>query len=209
MSVKNIKEIKIQLRAHYRAIRESMDPAEKQRQDSEIAQRIWMMREYQKAAVFFTYVSKPIEVDTMGLIHRAWEDGKMVVVPRCVPGTDDMEFFEIHSEEDLEKGSFGVLEPIAAKCRKIEDFSQGFCIVPGLCFDSHGFRLGYGKGYYDRFLSSFGGFKAGICYCSCIQWNLPHGYFDKPVDVLTTEKYIRRIQKQPPAAAGRQNQRKR
>ena len=87
MSVKNIRELKIQLRARYRNIRETMDPAEKQRQDGEIARRIWNMREYQRADTLFTYVSKPIEVDTMELIRQAWLDGKKVAVPRCVPGT--------------------------------------------------------------------------------------------------------------------------
>lgn len=196
MSVKNIKELKIRLRAQYRQIRETMDPAEKAKMDAEIAGRIWAMREYRQAQTFFTYVSKPIEVDTVQLILRAIEDGKTVVVPRCVPGTYDMEFYRIASMEELEKGSFGVLEPVPDRCEKWTDFSQGFCIVPGLCFDSHGYRLGYGKGYYDRFLSGFEGYKAGICYSSCIQWNLPHGYYDRPVDVLVTEKYIRRTAKQ-------------
>ncbi len=195
MSVKNIKELKIRLRAQYRSIREKMAPAEKTQMDQGIAGRIWAMREYRQAQTFFTYVSKPIEVDTVGLILRAMEDGKAVVVPRCVPGTFDMEFYRITSMEQLEKGSFGVLEPVPDRCEKWTDFSEGFCIVPGLCFDSHGYRLGYGKGYYDRFLSNFGGYKAGVCYSSCIQWNLPHGYYDRPVDVLVTEKYIRRMTK--------------
>lgn len=203
MPVKNIKELKIQLRARYRRIRETMEPSEKSRQDGEIARRIWGMREYQKADRLFTYVSKPIEVDTAALIDRGLEEGKMVIVPRCVPGTFDMEFFQITNWDDLEKGSFGVLEPVPGKCRKITDWSRGFCVVPGLCFDSHGFRLGYGKGYYDRFLAEFGGFKAGICYSSCIQRNLPHGYYDRPVDVLATEKYIRRIQRADSASTGR------
>lgn len=207
MPVKNIKELKVRLRARYRSIREEMLPEEKRRQDEEIAQRIWKMREYQREKLFFTYVSKPIEVDTFGLIRRAWKDGKTVVVPRCIPGTYEMAFFRIDSLDDLEKGSFGVLEPIPERCQEITDFSAGFCIVPGLSFDSHGYRLGYGKGYYDRFLAGFGGFKAGICYSSCIQWNLPHGYYDKPVDVLATEKYTRRIQKAP-AAPSRPQRRK-
>ncbi len=203
MSVKNIRELKIQLRARYRNIRETMDPAEKQRQDGEIARRIWNMREYQRADTLFTYVSKPIEVDTMELIRQAWRDGKKVAVPRCVPGTYLMEFYYIRSEEDLEKGSFGVLEPIPDQCEKLEAPAGGFCIVPGLCFDSHGFRLGYGKGYYDRFLSAYQGFTAGICYSSCIQWNLPHGYFDRPVNVLITEKYSRRIRQEEKGKRGK------
>ena len=101
----------------------------------------------------------------------------------------------IRSLDDLEKGTFGVLEPKHKQCKLVTDLSHGFCIVPGLCFDAKGYRLGYGKGYYDRFLSEFKGVTVGICYTSCVQYGLPHGYFDRPVDILVTENYIRRTEK--------------
>ena len=62
----------------------------------------------------------------------------------------------------------------------------------GLCFDAEGYRLGYGKGYYDRFLSAFRGVTVGICYTACTQWRLPHGRYDRQIQLLITEKYIRR-----------------
>lgn len=192
MPMRNIKELKSSLRMKYRGIRENMDPMQKKEQDSAIAKRVAAIKDYICADIIFTYVSKPIEVDTKEIIRRAWQDGKRVAVPRCIPETYDMEFFEISSPQDLENGMFGVLEPIVQKCKKVTDFSKGFCIVPGMSFDTHGYRLGYGKGYYDRFLSNFGGFTVGICYSSCVQWNLPHGYFDRPVDILVTNKYLRR-----------------
>ena len=68
--------------------------------------------------------------------------------------------------------------------------------MPGLAFDPQGFRLGYGKGYYDRFLSGFQGKTVGICYLGCVQWNLPHGYYDRPVDILITERYVRNIRRE-------------
>ena len=158
----------------------------------QVLEKLLSLREYKANSTVFTYVSKAIEVDTFGLMEASLRAGKKVAAPRCVPGTYDMEFFYISSAEDLEKGMFGVLEPSPEKCQKVEDFSKGFCVVPGLCFDVQGFRLGYGKGYYDRFLSRFGGFTVGISYSSCVQWNLPHGFYDRPVDVLVTEKYIRK-----------------
>lgn len=103
-----------------------------------------------------------------------------------------MEFYLIKGEEDLEPGMFGVLEPVPERCQKVTDYSGGICIVPGLSFDAGGFRLGYGKGYYDRFLSQFQGVTVGICYSNCTQWKLPHGRYDKPVNLLITDKYIRR-----------------
>ncbi len=192
MHVKNIKELKRELRLKYRNIRETMEGEEQRSKDAAILKKLLALREYSREDILFTYVSKEIEVDTLALISSALQNKKRVAVPRCVPGTYEMEFYGIRSMEDLAPGMFGVLEPIPGKCEQITDFTRGFCVVPGLCFDSQGFRLGYGKGYYDRFLSEFGGFTVGVCYADCVQWKLPHGYFDRPVDILVTEKYIRK-----------------
>ncbi|MDD5953295.1 MAG: 5-formyltetrahydrofolate cyclo-ligase [Oscillospiraceae bacterium] len=191
----NIKEIKTSLRKKYRSYREALPTGKKNVFDASIKHNLLKLNEYKENDILFLYVSKEIEVDTYGIMAQCWQDGKTVAVPRCVPGTRDMEFYRIRQREDLEEGTFGVMEPIVSQCEKITDFSHGLCVVPGLCFDAKGFRLGYGKGYYDRFLSGFQGSTAGICYAECVQWNLPHGYFDRPVDVLVTENYIRRISK--------------
>jgi len=193
MYVKNIKAIKINLRARYRQFRERLTAEQKIELDATIQSRLLALAEYANADTIFTYVSKPIEVDTIALIEAALANHKQVAVPRCVPNTCDMEFYGITSLGDLEKGKFGVLEPIPSKSHLILDYSKGLCIVPGLSFDAQGYRLGYGMGYYDRFLAEFKGDTVGICYSGCVQWNLPHGYYDKPVHLLVTEKYIRRM----------------
>ena len=197
---RNIKEWKKNLRARHRQTRERMDPKKKLQWDAAIENRLFALPEYRRADILFTYVSKAIEVDTFGIIRRALADGKAVAVPRCVPGTFEMEFYYIRSPQELEKGAFGVLEPIPESSRKVEKETGGLCVVPGLAFDSNGFRLGYGKGYYDRFLSGFHGVTAGICYNSCVQWEVPQGYFDRPVDILVTERYLRRIAVRKPGA---------
>ncbi len=190
---RNIRELKQELRSKSREFREGLSPERKSRLDGEILSRVLALREYACAGVVYTYVSKPIEVDTFGLIAAARKAGKRVAVPRCVPGTRRMEFFEIASADDLVPGSFGVPEPLPERCRPAAADARPLCVVPGFSFDSHGFRLGYGKGYYDRFLADFPGVTAGLCYSGCIRWNLPHGYYDRAVDILVTERYIRRI----------------
>lgn len=196
MYVRNIREIKQNLRAQYRQYRERLDPERKLGLDSSIQSRLLALSEYAKADIIFTYVSKPIEVDTTSLIRAALANRKRVAVPRCLMKTYQMEFYEIGSLDGLECGSFGVLEPVPSMDRLVTDFSGGLCIVPGLSFDAQGYRLGYGKGFYDRFLANFGGVAVGLCYSKCVQWNLPHGYYDRSVDILITEKYIRRIVRQ-------------
>ncbi|MCI9575249.1 MAG: 5-formyltetrahydrofolate cyclo-ligase [Clostridiales bacterium] len=188
----NIKEVKISLRSKFRNLRETMPSSKKKFWDASIRHNVFRLKEYKENSTLFIYVSKEIEVNTYPIIKDALSKGKRVAVPLCVKGTYQMEFYYITSVEDLEKGTFGVMEPITAHCEKVTDLTHGFCVVPGFSFDAKGYRLGYGKGYYDRFLSAFQGFTAGICYANCIQWNLPHGYYDRPVDAIVTENYIRR-----------------
>ena len=196
MYIRNIREIKINLRAKHRRFRERMDPEQKRKLDAAIQARVLALREYAQSNILFTYVSKDIEVDTVGIIEAALLNHKKVAVPRCVPGTREMEFYYIRSMADLEPGAFGVLEPRPDPRNLVDKNEKGLCIVPGLAFDPQGYRLGYGKGYYDRFLSGFRGKTVGICYLGCVQWNLPHGYYDRPVDILITERYVRNIRRE-------------
>lgn len=111
MYVKNIKEVKKNLRARYRQFRERMSVEQKITLDSNIQSRLLALNEYAGAETLFTYVSKSIEVDTIALIKAALANHKRVAVPRCVPDTYDMEFYYITSLDDLRKGTYGVMEP--------------------------------------------------------------------------------------------------
>ncbi len=195
MPISDIRPLKTALRAKYRGLREAMPEDVKTRRDRQMLRQIRRLWQYRKNAVLLTYVATPIEVDTRNLIRQALADGKKVAVPRCVPGTRSMEFFFIDSLDELQPGAFGVLEPDPSIHEKLADLSSGLCLVPAFSYDWQGYRLGYGKGYYDRFLSRFGGDIIGICYSDCVQRSLPHGRFDRPVDLLVTEKYLRRTGK--------------
>lgn len=192
MSVGDIRPIKATLREQYKTLRRELPPEIKAQRDRQIAGRVAALWQYKRCRQLLTYVSTPIEVDTLEIIRRALADGKRVAVPRCVPGTRDMEFYWINGVEELEPGTFGVLEPRPDPKRKVTDFSNGLCLVPALCYDWRGYRLGYGKGYYDRFLAGFGGHMIGVCYSDCIRRKLPHGRFDRPVELLVTDRYLRR-----------------
>ncbi len=190
--IRDIRALKTNLRAQYRQKREALTPEEKERRDRLIADTVRSLWQYRQNEWILTYVSTPIEVDTHRIIEQALADGKRVAVPRCVPDTRDMEFYEIRSLSELEKGTFGVLEPAADETRLLRDLSSGLCIIPAFCYDFSGYRLGYGKGYYDRFLARFEGNRIGICYSDCIRHHLPHGRFDRAAQLIVTEKFIRR-----------------
>ena len=192
MSVIDIRPIKSELRQKYRSLRQSMPPEIKKQKDMAIADQVRRLWQYQRNAVLLIYVSTSIEVDTTEIIRRAIADGKRVAVPRCVPDTRNMEFYYIDSIDELSPGMFGVLEPEINPDRLYKESDGGLCIVPAFSYDWSGYRLGYGKGYYDRFLSRFEGNMVGICYSECVQRTLPHGRYDRPVELLVTESYLRR-----------------
>ena len=189
----DIRIIKRELRARMKEIRRGMDPAVKARKDAAILAKLAALPEYREAELLLTYVSTAIEVDTLALIRRAFADGKRVAVPYCIPGRIDMLFCEIFSLGDLSPGSFGVLEPDPERQPVLAAFPKSLCILPGFAFDLRGYRLGYGKGYYDRFLSRYRGPAVGLCYNACLQTALPHGRFDRMATALVTEKFVKRF----------------
>lgn len=192
MSVGDIRPVKTALREEYKALRRSMAPTYQAKLDRRITRRLTALWQYEQSRLLLTYVSTAIEVDTKALIETALAAGKTVAVPRCVPHTRRMEFYQIHALDELEPGAFGVLEPAPLPDRLITDFTDSLCLVPALCYDWQGYRLGYGKGYYDRFLAHYKGHMIGLCYSSCVRRTLPHGRFDRPVELLVTDQFLRR-----------------
>ena len=177
---------KKQLRAYYKKLRQSMSAAEKKNCDDRITAAFLESELYKKCDELLVYVSFDIEVDTLEIIKKALGE-KKVFCPRCVSGTNIMEFYHIESFDDLEAGSYGLLEPVV-DTGPVQSFSDNsVCIVPGLSFDDKGYRLGFGKGFYDRFLADFNGSTVGICYDSCLQESLPADEFDICVQHLITE----------------------
>lgn len=192
MPMNDIRPIKTELREKYRRLRQEMTPEIKEQKDEAIAQQVYRLWQYAEHDTLLVYVSTPIEVDTHRIIRHALKDGKTVAVPRCVLGTREMNFYRITSLDELESGTFGVLEPPPIEGNLLPPDTDGLCIVPAFSYDWNGYRLGYGKGYYDRFLSRFRGQIVGICYSDCVQKTLPHGRYDRPVELLVTDKYLRR-----------------
>lgn len=205
MSVTDIRQLKTHLRDRYRAIRTEMPPEQRAECDTRIASLVRKLWQYRRARQVLVYVSTAIEVDTHQIIRRALEDGKRVAVPRCIPNTREMEFYYIDSLEELKPGSFGVYEPEPIPQKLVTDLADGLCIIPAFCYDYDGYRLGYGKGYYDRFLPRFGGSLIGICYSACVRRHLPHGRFDRPAELLVTEQYIRRTDRSARHSEGGEN----
>ena len=185
----DIRPIKNTMRSESRERRRSMNGAQKASYDKKICNKLlnsWAVRE---ASAVLTYVSTSIEVDTRAFIESLFALGKTVAVPRCGEAPGEMGFYVINSFNDLEDGAFGVLEP-KRECTEYAETQGSVCVVPAFIFDEEGYRLGYGKGYYDRFLSRYGGKKIGICYDCDICEKLYHGRYDRAVDMIITPRRI-------------------
>ena len=180
-------ETKKELRRHYKALRLSM--RNKADKDRIIAERFLNSDLYRKAEAVLVYVSSEIEVDTYAIIKDAFSQNKTVAAPRCNPESCTMMFYVISSFDDLSEGAYGIYEP-KSSCTEISVDENTLCIVPGLSFDKDGYRLGFGKGYYDRYLSSFPGKSAGLCYNECVCEKAVRNNFDKSVSALFTETEI-------------------
>ncbi len=186
----DIRNYKQELRLSCRERRKNLAPELKLQLDKAIADNVRRLKEYRPAKTLLIYMSTPIEVDTIQIIKNAWADGKRVAVPRCIPDSRDMEFHYIDSLDCLSPGTFSVLEP-SPELPVVTDFSGCLMIVPGMQFDMKGYRIGYGKGYYDRYMVRFTGISAGVCYSNELKPFMYHGRFDRQVDIVVTDKRIK------------------
>lgn len=142
------------------------------------------MEFYEKAERIYLYVNYNQEVNTSILIDEGLKEGKEIFVPR-VDG-EQMNFYRIHSRDDLESGVCGILEPKAG-C-SVDTKHSGLMILPGLAFDQKHHRVGYGGGFYDRYLEKYPDFyKAALCYDFQVFMKIETEESDIPVDIVISE----------------------
>ncbi len=142
-----------------------------------------------KAVLFYAALDDEINIDEC--IINALKQGKKVALPVCTDNNGNMTFYYIKSINDVKLGHFSVREPDISKCKEVTSFDDCVCFVPGISFSSKGYRLGYGKGYYDRFLSKHSLISVGVCYNELINENTPVDEYDASVDyIITQDKMI-------------------
>lgn len=223
---------KNEIRKHILRVRDGIRPEDKVRFDAGIRERVLKLSVYREAQVILAYASYRSEVDTMLLIRQALEDGKEVFVPK-VDG-DEMEFWQIRSLAELESGYRGIPEPVQRKslpewalhkhlcphcterlCQggqenRSDGDDEGQAVIgammwlPGVAFDRERHRIGYGRGFYDRYLSRLSDagkqtrFKdsvlrlttAALAYSCQIVQKIPYEPHDIRPDLLITETEI-------------------
>lgn len=147
---------------------------------------------YREADVVMTYMSFGSEADTLALARRVLADGKRLCVPVCEAETHTITPAAVTDlDGELRPGHYGILEPVHVEPVNIAEIS--LVVVPGLAFDREGYRVGYGGGYYDRFLPRLphGAVTAGFTYDACVTDCVPRDAYDMPVDMVITQSGIR------------------
>lgn len=154
-----------------------------------IVEQFVRSREFQETEVLLCYVSTKEEVRTEELMQIAWSDGKKVGVPKVI-GKHEMEFYEIHNFQELQKGYRGILEPKEGN-RLCND--SALVVVPGVAFDLLGRRIGYGGGFYDTYLRKHPEYlKAAFAFDDQIIEKVPAESHDISMDFIYTEKGVYR-----------------
>lgn len=189
IDIKNQKNI---LRKDILKRRNDLRDSERESKSKQIFNTLINLNEVKITEKVCVYVSKGSEVDTFSIIEQLINMYKAVYVPKSDIKSNFMSFHRINSLSQLTLGAFSVLEPSAKNEEYVFSHKNDICVVPALSFDKQGFRLGYGKGYYDRFLKDFKGVKIGICFDDFLTKSLPKFNTDIAVDMIITEneKYI-------------------
>ena len=192
---------KQELRADCRQRRAAIPPDGKKKLDQLICKNIAETTEFQKAKTVLLYVPVKGEINLLPLVAICRQAGKEVGFPVSMSDGSLM-FRSPTSDEDMAAGAFGIPEPTqTAKPSTLNEHT--LCILPALTFDPQGNRLGYGKGFYDRFLESFQGMKMGAVYEKLMVPTVPTEAHDLPVDIVVHEKGVMRIRSEKQSATNR------
>ena len=172
---------KKELRKAIKARKKAMTEEEIRQRSQKLGELFRASEAYQKARSVYFYLPYNQEVRTIPMVEQALEDGKRVAVPKCYG--DEMKFIWITGMEGIEKGYMGIPEPVADG--PVADDPTALILMPGLAFDKEGHRIGYGGGFYDKFLSREPDHPTvALCYEFQMLPHVETEAFDIPVDLV-------------------------
>lgn len=158
-----------------------------------ITQKVLMLPEYIEADHVLLYADYRHEVMTKEIFDDAILRKKKVYFPKCNPEYGTMEFYQVVSIRQLENGYKGIKEPVANSEYLYHHHKEEntIVIIPGVAFDMNGYRIGYGKGYYDRYLQDKRQATAvALSFAQQLVDDVPHEAYDIRMDKIVTEEII-------------------
>jgi 5-formyltetrahydrofolate cyclo-ligase len=192
--------VKNELRVELLEKRKNIPERQRDDWDTKISNIFLGSISYRFCDIVLVYVSAREEISTRAIIEHSLTNNKIVACPISNTGENTLSFKAIKSTDELNCGSYNIFEPPETN-RDFRDLQTeklagkkgqalAVCVIPCLAYDSGGYRMGYGKGYYDRFLPTFEGTKIGLCYSGFKSDKLPKGKYDVKLDVIITEKGV-------------------
>ncbi len=160
--------------------------------EMQISKKIIQSDYFKNAEQVLVFASSDEEFDTRFIIERCHKEEKSVFYPSCIDNMGKMKFFKVDSECDLQIGMYGILEP-KPYCKEYKPGENDIIIVPCLSVDEKGYRIGYGKGYYDRFLKDFNGVSICPCYEELLTDTLPTDEYDIKVNIIVTQSSTKEV----------------
>lgn len=182
---------KREIRKRIMALRNAMPAEAIAAKSGEIVRRLKELPEIRESSTLMVFLNFRSEVVTDGLIEWGWDTGKRIVVPLCRPENREMTPCRIDSFADLETGHYGIREPRADRLRFVPPEEIDTVLVPAVAFDRRGYRVGYGGGYYDRFLPKAPqAARIGAVFACQIVPEVPIDLYDAQAQRIVTEEGI-------------------
>lgn len=153
-----------------------------------IQKRLFESKLWEQADTIGIYLSVGHEWDTRAIVEQAWQAGKKVAIPKTIPAEQELNFYQINDFSDVQPGHFNLDEPVVEKTLLLAKDEIDLLVVPGLVFSKDGYRIGFGGGYYDRFLTDFIHPTISLVWTGQLVDYLPTEWYDIPVQYLCTEK---------------------
>lgn len=181
-------QTKAEIRRRLLAERQAVGSLDREAWTDAIAARLVELPAWREADIVHTYVGAVEgEVGTREIVRRALAEGRTVACPRVRWDPPRLETYAIRSLDDLVEGRRGLWEPDPDRAEPVADSALDLVVVPGLAFDRRGWRIGFGAGLYDRFLSGVDAPRVALAFSLQLQDNLPVEPHDVPVDWIVTE----------------------
>ncbi len=193
---KRVSEIKSEKRKAFSEKRRGLSAEERKRLSDSLCKKICSLDVFKEADAVLSFYPLSSETDVRGVNEETLRLGKILALPKCVKGTREMNFYAVKAPDDLEKGSFSIMEP-KSTCPLFvpSEEVKALCIVPALAYDVNGYRLGYGGGFYDRYLLRYKVKTVGAVYHEFLVSTLPRDLYDIEVDTVVTDREIIEAQK--------------
>ncbi len=184
-------ETKNSLRLRHKKLRSEISEEKRGELSAEICSHILGSSLYQRAELIYAYYPLEREVSLLPLVNDAFTHEKRIAFPKVCD--DEMEFYLVESLDEFEEGHFHVMEPTTD--RRVTPTGRTLVLTPGIVFDMDGNRIGYGKGFYDRYLSRYAELTAvGVAYEAQVEESFEAWTGDVRMDYLVTELGIRKIE---------------